>query len=85
MKNQQSICYRAFSALVDDVESMSLVRECRELEERYDCNFTSELDPEERTEIVKEAENIISKKDRTPLPNKGSTHYHLCLIAESVG
>ena len=43
------------------------------------------MDPEERTEIVKEAENIISKKDRTLLLNKGSTHNHLCLIAESVG
>ena len=89
MTNQQSICYRAFSALVDDVESISLVRECRELEERYNCNFTSELlntmNPEERTEIVKEAENIISKKDCTLLLSKGSTHYHLCLIAESVG
>ena len=43
MTNQQSISYRAFSALVDDVESISVVRECRELEERYNCNFTSEL------------------------------------------
>ena len=53
-----------------------------------DCNFTSELintmAPEERTEIVSEAENLISK-DCTLLLNKGSTHYHLCLIAESVG
>ena len=35
MTNEESICHRAFSATVDDVEAISLVRECRELEERY--------------------------------------------------
>ena len=35
-----SICHRA---LVDNVEALSLVRECRELEERYKSNFTSEI------------------------------------------
>ena len=35
MTNEESICHRAFSAMVDDVETLSLVRECRELEERY--------------------------------------------------
>jgi hypothetical protein len=34
MTNEESICYRAFSAMVDNVEALSLVRECRELEER---------------------------------------------------
>ena len=40
MTNQQSICHRAFSAMVDDVESLSLLRECRE---RYKTNFTSAI------------------------------------------
>ena len=29
-----------YSAMVDDVEALSLVRECRELEERYQSDFT---------------------------------------------
>jgi hypothetical protein len=29
--------------MVDDVEVLSLVRECRELEERYKSNFTSDI------------------------------------------
>ena len=40
---QERICHRAFSATVDDVESLSLVRECRELEQRYKSNFTSTI------------------------------------------
>ena len=40
--NEKSICHRAFSAMVDDVESLSIVRECRELEERYKTNLTTE-------------------------------------------
>ena len=43
MTNQESICHRAFSAMVDDVESLSLVRECRELELRYNSTFTSAI------------------------------------------
>ena len=41
--NEESICHRAFSAMVDDVESLSLVRECRELKERYKSNFISAI------------------------------------------
>ena len=33
MTNEESICYRAFSAMVDNVEVLSLVKECRDLEE----------------------------------------------------
>ena len=31
--SEESICYRAFSAMVDNVEMLSLVKECRDLEE----------------------------------------------------
>jgi hypothetical protein len=30
--------------MLDDVEALSLVRECRELEERYDLNLTSDTE-----------------------------------------
>ena len=39
MTNEGGICYRAFSAMADDVEALCLVRECRELEERYKSDF----------------------------------------------
>ena len=32
MTNEESICHRTFSAMVNDVEALSLVHECRELE-----------------------------------------------------
>ena len=37
MTNEKSVYHRAFSAMVDDVEALSVERECREfeLEERY--------------------------------------------------
>ena len=38
-----SICHCAFAAMVDDVEALSLVRECRELEERYKSSFASQI------------------------------------------
>ena len=34
MTNEISICHSTFSTMVDDVEKLSCVRECRELEER---------------------------------------------------
>ena len=43
MTNKRRICYHTFSAMVDDVEAPNLVRECRELEERYKSDFTSRL------------------------------------------
>ena len=35
--------HHAFAALVDDVEALSLVKECREPEERYKPSFTSQF------------------------------------------
>ena len=41
--NEESICYRTYAAVVDEVEALSLVRECRELEERYGSDFTAQI------------------------------------------
>ena len=43
MVNEESICHRTFAAMVDDVKAPSLVKECRELDERYKSSFTSEI------------------------------------------
>ena len=71
MSNEESICYRAFSAMVDDVEALSLVRECRELEERYSSNFTTQiLEAAEHLDgvcVLREAEKYIIKKDQASL------------------
>ena len=68
MTNEESICYRAFSAMVDDVEALSLVRECRELEERYKSTFIQILSAEEPADgldIIRKAQEHIIKKDQT--------------------
>ena len=56
--NEESICYRTYAAMIDDIEALSLVidnwdyavliiyglvRECRELEERYGSDFTTQI------------------------------------------
>ena len=43
MTNEESICYCTFSAMVEDVEALSTVWECGELEERYESHFTSQI------------------------------------------
>ena len=68
MTNEKSVYHRTFSAMVDDVEALSLVRECRELEERYKSNFTSEILSTNASayglEIIRNAQKIINKKDQ---------------------
>ena len=68
MTNEESICHRAFSAMVDDVEALSLVRECRELEERYKSNYISEKlsasKPADGLGNIRNAQKIINKKDQ---------------------
>ena len=89
MTNEESICHRAFSAMVDDVETLSLVRECRELEERYKSNFTSAIlsakESEDGLDIIRNAQNIINKKDQSLLLLKASKYQFVHLIAECVG
>ena len=43
MALEDGISHRAFCSLVDDVESLCLVKECRELEGRYGVDFTSKM------------------------------------------
>ena len=79
MTNEESICHRTFSVMVDDVETLSLVRERRELEERCKSIFTSLiLNAEERLNGLK-----IIKKDQMLLLAKVSSY--TCKIAECVG
>ena len=63
MTNEE--CYHAFSAMVDDVEALSLVRECRELEERYKSTFTSQIlsaeEPADGLDIIRKAQEYIIK------------------------
>ena len=68
MTNEEIICYRAFSAMVNDVEALSLVKECRDLKERYGSDFTSQIlnatDFTASSYVLKEAEDYIVKEDK---------------------
>ena len=88
MTNQESICHRAFSAMADDVESLSLVRECRELELRYNSTFTSAIlcaKEKEKVNIIRNAQSNICKMDQSLLLQKSSTYPFLIQIAKCVG
>ena len=79
---------RAFSSLVDDVESLCLVKECRELEEHYKVNYTSKIlttELEDRHSAIKEMVQTIHKKDLALQLQSASNLEHLCRIAEAVG
>lgn len=86
MTNEDSISYRVFSAMVDNVEALSLVRECRELEERYKSDFASEIlsanEPADRLEIIRNAQKFINKKDKCC---KASKYQFIHKITECVG
>ena len=71
--NQESICHRAFYATVDDVESLSLVRE---LGQRYKSNFTS---------TILCAQKSIYKIDQSLLLQKASEYPFLTQIARCTG
>ena len=87
--NEESICYRAFSAMVDNVEVLSLVKECRDLEERYRSDFTSQIlnatDFTASSYALKVAEDHIVKEDKILQLKKTSQFCHLNAIADSVG
>ena len=74
--------------MVDDVEALSLVQECRELE-RYKSNFTLQIlnakEPAAGLEVIRNAQNYIDKKDQTLLLDKVSYYQYLHKIAECVG
>ena len=89
MTNEESICYRAFSVMVDDVEALGLVCECRELEERYSSNFTTQiLEAAEHLDgacvLIREAEKYIIKKDQVLLLAEVSQYHHLHMITQAI-
>ena len=49
MVTEDSVSRRAFCSLVDDAESLCLVKKCRELEERYGVDYTSKIHQSQRT------------------------------------
>ena len=87
--NEESICYRTFSALVDDIEGLCLVRECRELEERYKSNFTTQVleatEYQEGVCILKEAEELMTKKDHELSLAKVEKYHYIHKISTEVG
>ena len=75
--SKESICHRVFSATVDDIESVSLVRECRELEQRYKSNFTSTIlcaHGEDRLDIIQNSQKSIYKINQSLLLQKASEY-----------
>ena len=60
---EDEVTSRTFSSLMDDMKSLCLVKECRELKEHYKVNYTSKIlatEPEDRHPVIKE---MIHKKD----------------------
>ena len=73
---------------MDDVESLCIVKECREPEGRYSFYYTSRLltiEPGESEESMSEIEKTIFKQDHfLQVKNVSQHHQHLCKIADSV-
>ena len=68
--DQDNVTRRALSSLADNVEALSIVSECRELEERYCTDYTSSLlfaKREDGTSILKQMEERIKRKYATLL------------------
>ena len=85
---EDGVSHCAFCSLVDDVESLCLVRECRELEERYGVDYTSKIlttDPEDRHPVIKDLVRAIGKEDLALQLQSASEMEHLCKIANTVG
>ena len=85
---EDGVASRAFSSLVDDVETLCLVKECRDLEERYKVNYTSKIfttELEDRHSVIKEMVQTIHKKDLALQLQSASNLEHLCKITDAVG
>ena len=70
------------------MESLSLVRECRDLEERYKTNFTSAIlsaTDQDGLDIIRTAQKSINKIDQSLLLQKISKYPSLHKIAECIG
>ena len=75
-------------ALSDDIKSVCLVRECLELEEHFETNFTQLLltsnseSNEESRPSLRQIRDLISKQDKQLLLDKCSSNDDTCLIAD---
>ena len=76
-------------SMVDNVEVLRLVKECRDLEERYRSDFTSQIlnatDFIASSYALKVAEDHIVKEDKILQLKKTLQFCHLNAIADSVG
>ena len=73
-------------ALCDDVESICLVRECREMEEHFGTHFTSDIIKKETTCSLKEMKKIIIEADKKMTIKKcGEIAPMIAKVAESPG
>ena len=89
--SSSSIVHSPYSAMVDDVEALSLMRKCRELKERYRSDFTTQiLEPTDHLDdtcVLREAEKYIVQKDQT-LPRllaEVSKYQHIHKITMEIG
>ena len=77
MTNEESVCHRAFSAIVNDVEALSLYSaEMRRTGgEVVKSNFTSDIlsanEPADVLDIFRNAQKIINKRHQLLLLTKG--------------
>ena len=68
--------------MVDEVEALSLICECKELEKRNNSNFTIEIPSTAEPEGKADTEECtITKLDQALLLNNASKFHYLCLNA----
>ncbi len=81
---EDNIAYRAYSSLVDDVESLCIVKECRELEGIFGSDYTSKILTNSGPQMG-EIQDEINKKDKILQIKKASHHQDLCKLGDTVG
>ena len=89
MTDEVSNCHHASTAMVDDVDALSLEMESRELEERYKLSLTLQIlkakESAESLIVMRETQERIIREDQTMLLSKVSNYPLLCHIPVSVG
>ena len=79
--NSDTLSSQILFALSADIESVCLVRECLELEEHFETNFTQLL-LTSNSESSRQIRDLISKQDKQLLLVKCSSNDDTCLIAD---
>ena len=82
-----SISWRAFCSLIYNAESLCLVKECRELEERYSVHYTSVIlfsNQGDKQSVVKDLTLTIQTKDQALQLQSASDFEDLCRIASVI-